>query len=334
MKHVAMAVLLGSLSIKGWSQQVDSSLRRKIDTIKVGGMTIIKSVDDNRKEIFIADSSIRRSDTIKFGSITIIGKDISKNLESLTQKVESLDLSNLSGTIEGIDLSKLSELKNKLTKKKPKKVSTNWFVFDIGFAGYNDQTNYGLASTQNFLRNQTSGVPASEGDYALRTSRVSNFNLWFFMQRVSLIKNVLNLKYGFGIESNNYYYKTGITYVDGPEVYTFRNPETFSKNKLVANYLTVPMMLNLNTHPSRGKRGFQISAGVSAGYLSSARQKQKGSGGTEKTKSNFNLQPFKLAYVGELGLGPVKLYGSVAATSLHKNALEQMPYTVGVRFSN
>ena len=321
MKHVAIAMLLGSFSLKGMAQQTDSSIIKKADTIKIGGMTIIKNMEDNRKEIFIADSSKRSSDTLKFGTITVIGKDITKQVDELKKAVE------------GLDLSKLGDLKDKLVKKKPKKVSTNWFVFDIGFAGYDDKTNYGLASTQNFLRNQT-GLPASEGDYALRTSRVSNFNFWFFMQRVSLIKSVLNLKYGFGIESNNYFYKTGITYVDGPEVYTFRNTETFSKNKLVANYLTVPMMLNLNTNPSRGKRGFQVSAGISAGYLSSARQKQKSSGGTDKTKSNFNLQPFKLAYIGELGLGPVKLYGSIAATTLHKNALEQMPYTVGVRFSN
>lgn len=321
MKHVAFAVLLSTFSFTAMAQQSDSIIIKKIDTIKVGGMTIIKSMGDNRKEIFIADSSISKSDTLKFGTITVIGKDIGKKVEELTKKVE------------GLDLSVLGDLKEKLLKKKPKKVSTNWFVFDIGFAGYNDITNYGLASTQNFLRNQT-GLPASEGDYALRTSRVSNFNLWFFMQRVSLIKSVLNLKYGFGIEGNNYFYKTGITYVDGTEVYTYRNPELFSKNKLVANYLTVPMMLNLNTNPSRSKRGFQVSAGISAGYLSSARQKQKSSGGTDKTKSNFNLQPFKLAYVGELGLGPVKLYGSVAATSLHKYGLEQMPYTVGVRFSN
>lgn len=330
MKHVAIAMLLGSFSLKGMGQQKDSTIIRKIDTIKVGGMTIIKSIEDNRKEIFIADTSIRKSDTIKFGTITIIGKDISKKVDELTKKVEEIDLSKL-GDLK--DLSKIKDIKDKLIKKKPKKISTNWFVFDIGFAGYNDKTNYNLPSAQSFLRNQA-GVPASEGDYALRTSRVSNFNLWIFMQRVSLIKSVLNLKYGFGIESNNYFYKTGITYVDGPEVYTVRYKEPLGKNKLVANYLTVPMMLNLNTNPSRGKRGLQVSAGISAGYLSSARQKQKGLGGIDKTKSNFNLQPFKLAYVGELGLGPVKLYGSVAATSLHKNGLEQMPYTVGVRFSN
>jgi hypothetical protein len=155
------------------------------------------------------------------------------------------------------------------------------------------------------------------------------------MQRVSIIESVLNLKYGLGIESNNYFFKTGITYVDDINVYTTRGGvNELSKNKLVANYLTVPVMLNINTNPMKGKRGFQFSAGVSGGYLSSARQKQKGAGGTDKTKSNFNLEQFKLSYVAELGLGPVKLYGSVASKPMHQYGLDQVPYTLGLRFSN
>jgi hypothetical protein len=330
MKNCVLGFIAFLTTITAAAQQDTTHLPKGTAIIRIGNMNIIRVRPDSTS----ADSLKGKQDTLKIGpDIVIVGKGIAEGLGKLGKAIGDVDLSKLSGKIEDIDLSKLGDLKDKLLKKKPKKVSTNWFVFDIGFAGYDDQTNYALPRAQNFLRNQ-SGVPASQGDYALRTSKVSNFNIWFFMQRVSLIKSVLNLKYGFGIESNNYYYKTGITYVDGPEVYTFRNPETFSKNKLVANYLTVPMMLNLNTNPSRGKRGFQLSAGISAGYLSSARQKQKGSGGTDKTRSNFNLQPFKLAYVGELGLGPVKLYGSIASTSLHKNGLEQMPYTVGVRFSN
>jgi hypothetical protein len=330
MKNCVLGFIAFLTTITAAAQQDTTQLPKGTAIIKIGNMNIIRVRPDSAS----ADSLKGKQDTLKIGpDIVIVGKGIAEGWGKLGKAIGDVDLSKLTGKIEGIDLSKLGDLKDKLLKKKPKKVSTNWFVFDIGFAGYDDQTNYGLPSTQSFLRNQ-SGVPASQGDYALRTSKVSNFNIWFFMQRVSLIKSVLNLKYGFGIESNNYYYKTDITYVDGPEVYTFRNPKTFSKNKLVANYLTVPMMLNLNTNPSRGKRGFQLSAGISAGYLSSARQKQKGNDGTDKTRSNFNLQPFKLAYVGELGLGPVKLYGSIASTSLHKNGLEQMPYTVGVRFSN
>lgn len=303
------------------AQQDTAKVKKGTDIIKIGNMTVVRTPSDSSRQ---TDSSKAVQDTIKIGpDLVVVGKGIAEGLEKLGKAIGE------------VDLSKLGDIKKEiLKKKKPKKVSTNWFVYDIGFSGYNDVTDYTSASAQNFLRNQTNGIPAGENDYALKTTRVSNFNLWFFMQRVSLIASVLNLKYGFGIESNNYFYKTGITYVDGTEVYTTRSAQNFSKNKLVANYLTVPLMLNLNTNPAKGKRGFQISAGLSAGYLSGARQKQKSAAGTEKNKSNFNLQPFKLAYVGELGLGPVKLYGSIATTALHKYALEQMPYNVGVRFSN
>ena len=46
------------------------------------------------------------------------------------------------------------------------------------------------------------------------------------------------------------------------------------KNKLAADYLTVPLMVNFNFTPER-RNGFGFSAGVSAGYLYSARQKVK-----------------------------------------------------------
>jgi hypothetical protein len=255
--------------------------------------------------------------------LMIVGKGISEGMNKLGKAIEGVDFKKIAETASDV-----------LKKKKPKKVSTNWFVYDIGFAGYNDNTNYATSAAQAFVK-PSGSVPASKGDFALKTSRVSNFNLWFFMQRVSIIESVLNLKYGLGIESNNYFFKTGITYVDDISVYATRGGvNELTKNKLVANYLTVPVMLNINTNPMKGKRGFQFSAGVSGGYLSSARQKQKGPGGTDKTKSNFNLEQFKLSYVAELGLGPVKLYGSVATSPMHQYGVEQVPYTLGLRFSN
>ncbi len=215
-----------------------------------------------------------------------------------------------------------------------KKMSTNWFVWDLGFAGYDDRTNYASAEAQGFLKNPGI-INASKGDYALKGSRISNFNLWFFMQRLNIAAGVLNLKYGFGIESNNYFFKNSITYVDDIKPYTLRGlPKEFSKNKLVANYLTVPLMLNLNTNPSKRKSGLQLSAGISGGYLYSSRQKQQGADGTNKTKTDFNLERWKLSYIAELGIGPVKLYGSLATTPLHQYGLDQHPYTVGLRFSN
>jgi hypothetical protein len=320
MKHVAVALLLGVLSTQVMAQTDTTKLKKGTTIIKIGNMTIVKP---NEAETSKTDSLKVIEDTLKMGSLIIVGKGISEGVNKLGKAIEGIDIKKIAETASDV-----------LKKKKPKKVSTNWFVYDIGFAGYNDNTNYATSAAQAFVK-PAGSVPASKGDFALKTSRVSNFNLWFFMQRVSIIKSVLNLKYGFGIESNNYFFKTGITYVDDINVYAMRGGlNELSKNKLVANYLTVPVMLNINTNPMKGKRGFQFSAGVSGGYLSSARQKQKGPGGTDKTKSNFNLEQFKLSYVAELGLGPVKLYGSVASNPMHQYGVEQVPYTLGLRFSN
>lgn len=342
MKHVALAlgfIFFGTL------------LFAQSDTIRIGGMTIVRSGEDKRKEIRIDTVIIKRDtsyslkrdsmmitvDTLKVGSITIISKGLKKGLQDINESLTEIDIKgfgeDIKESLREIELKdRMKTLKDKF-KRKPKKISTNWFVFDIGFSGYNDQTNYATSEAQRFLR-PTGIVSNSSNNYSLRTSRVSNFSLWFLMQRLSIAKSVLNLKYGLGIESNNYFYKTGITYVDEPEVYTIDKGRIFSKNKLVANYLTVPLMVNINTNPSKGRKAFQFSAGVSGGYLIASRQKQKTGNGMDKVKSNFNLEPFKLAYVGELGLGPVKIFGSYAMTPLHKYGLEQFPYSVGIRFSN
>jgi hypothetical protein len=315
MKKLVLTMTLGVL-VLGLNAQDSTKSKPGTAVIKMGNITVMKAPEDT------TGKGNKKQDTLRINEqIVIIGDNISKSFDKLGGRIDEIDFKSIGNSI-----------KNSM-KRKPKKISTNWFVFDIGFAGVNDQTNYNSIEAQNFLK-PASFVPNRAGNYSLRTSRVSNFNLWFFMQRLSVVKSVVNLKYGLGIESNNYFYKTGITYVDGADVYTTDKGNIFSKNKLVANYLTVPLMVNINTNPTKGKKGFQISAGVSGGYLIGARQKQKSASGMDKNKTDFNLEQFKLAYVGELGLGPVKLYGSYSMTPLHKYGLNQLPYTVGVRFSN
>jgi len=322
MKFFWTSVLLLILHHQGFAQS-DSTIKKNIDTIKVGNITILRS-----GSIDSMPSSAVRKDTIKLGgSVVIISEGLDKGLEKITIGTENLK-------------SAINDLKIKAFKKKqPKKYSTNWLVWDLGFAGYDDQTDYSSASAQQFLApvmgpNFPQTPALAKNDFALRTTRVSNFNLWFFIQRMSLIKQVVNLKYGLGIESNNYFFKTSIQYEDLQyETLVSRNPGTVFKNKLVANYLTAPLMINLTTNPSNHRRGFQLSAGLSGGYLISARQKMNIDKERSKVKSEFNLSPWKLSYVGELGLGAVRLYGSYAPRAMHQYGVDQRPYTVGIRFS-
>ena len=167
------------------------------------------------------------------------------------------------------------------------------------------------------------------------------------MQRVNLIKHHVNLKYGLGLELNNYRYKSTISYREnGVEPYSngsvvrtdpfiFRDSISFSKNKLAADYITIPFMLNFTSHPAYNNRGVNISFGVSAGYLYSQRNKQKSAErGKKLNKGDYDMERLKLSYVAELGIGPIHLYGSFSPKSMYERSLDIRPYTVGLRFSN
>ncbi len=277
MKRIFTLCILLCTAWAGFAQT--DSTATKTDTIKIGGMTIIRkpgTYDDNRKDKKIIFSNRKRS--------------------------------------------------------KPSNISTNWFIFDLGFANYNDKSNYATAVSSGFIE---SGM--NKDNFKLRTGKSVNVNIWIFMQRMNMIKHVVNLKYGLGMELNNYRY-------DNEDIRFHKNPtyiETdpalaginIKKNKLAADYITVPLMLDFNFTPGRG-RGFGISAGISAGYLYSARQKTKIDGKVDKLKDDFDLERWKLSYIGELSLGVVKLYGSYAMNSMWSKGLDQTPYNVGLRFSN
>src|SRR5690606_31951940 len=147
------------------------------------------------------------------------------------------------------------------TKKKKSRVSTIWGILDLGFSNFTDKTNYGL--TNSFLLNDPLGTPMNSHDFKTRNGKSVNVNLWFFMQKVNLIKENVNLKYGLGLELNNYRFKSSVSLRDGGvlpysggmitnQPFAFRDTISFSKNKLAADYLTVPVMLNFSTNDKKG----------------------------------------------------------------------------------
>jgi hypothetical protein len=104
----------------------------------------------------------------------------------------------------------------------------------------------------------------------------------------------------------------------------------YDKVKLAADYLTVPLMLNFNSSPLKSN-GLRISAGVSAGFLYSSRVKTKEGGDIDKIRGDFDLEPFKFSWVGELGIGPLTFYTSFAMNNMWSRGLDMKPYNVGIR---
>jgi hypothetical protein len=178
--------------------------------------------------------------------------------------------------------------------------------------------------------------PVTKNSFNLRNEKSSNVNIWFFMQKRNIAKHVLNLKYGLGLEMYNYRFESNISFRNSPQPSVFMDSIGFTKNKLYAGYVTVPLMLNI-TPSGQTRRGFTFSAGMSAGYLIGSRNKQiSAERGKQKIRGNLNMEPWRIAAIGEIGLGPVRLYGTYSLNSLQqkdRTGLEQYPYAVGIRFS-
>jgi hypothetical protein len=248
-----------------------------------------------------------QNDTIRIGGMIIIRKAGNKDREMSKDSIY--------------------KIKNRRGDK-PANLTTNWWIFDIGFSNYNDESNYTTAASGGFV---APGI--NEDDLKLKGGNSRNVNVWFFMQKLNIAKHIVNLKYGLGLELNNYSFdNTKLTFAKKPTLIA-EGATDFKKVKLAADYLTVPIMLNFNFTPNR-KKGFGFSGGISAGYLYASRYKSKVDGDVKKVKSDFNLESFKLSYIGELTLGPVRLYGSYAMKNMWEKGLDMTPYNFGFRFSN
>jgi hypothetical protein len=249
------------------------------------------------------------------------------------KKIDTLRIGNIiiikKGKAPGDSSRPTVEMKKEnFDRKQSKKISTNWWIVDLGFSNYDDQTNYAIANTDGFLVNRPGSPAYSKSDFKLRTGKSINVNIWLFMQRINLIKKNVNFKYGLGVELNNYRYKTSslISYKEGGvkpysgglqtnSPFIFKDSVAhFSKNKLAADYITVPVMLNFSTT----QRNKQVSS----------------ERGKLKNKGDYDLERFKFSYVAEIGLGPIKMYGSYSPRSMYEHSLDMRPYNFGLRLGN
>lgn len=284
------------------------------DTITIGNMIIVKGSGNSTNTNYKNQTPIiaANADTLQLGRYKVV---IDENSHTRFNK------GWVKGDIDGVKIYK--------SPKTLRNVRTNWFSFDLGYANFQDK------SPTLYYIQAPSGIGAD--NLKLINGKSSNFNLWIVQQKVNLYKNKLNLKYGVGFEMFNFRLEQPVSFRNDLPNKMILDNVSFSKNKLFAKYLTVPFQLNFKSDPKSNK-SFYMSAGMSAGYLVDARNKQKSSErGKQKYDGNFNLNNWRFATIGELGVGGIRLYGSYGLNNLFDkniNTIEFHPYTIGLRFSN
>ena len=306
--------------------------KRKIThgTIALGNMVVVKRNRPYGTAINITNGKITKDtflsvneDTVRLGRLNIIKSQDSNNKKDWESMIEDGDFDNTHITIER-------------APKKLKNVTTNWFSFDLGYANYIDE------SEQMAYLAIYPGLPynkywVNSSSLKLDNRKASNFNIWIIQQKLNVYQHKINLKYGVGFEMFNFRFEQPVSFRNEPNKTVFMDDVNFTKNKLFVKYLTVPVQLNFQPNPYN-RKGFYASIGLSAGYLVDARNKQiSAERGKQKYDGNFELNNFRFATIGELGIGGIRLYGSFGSINLfdkNQSNFSLFPYAIGLRFSN
>lgn len=180
-----------------------------------------------------------------------------------------------------------------LSTKASKKVQSNYFNFDFGFL---------------YLSNLSS-IP-KVALLELDNSKSMYVNIHLVDVSFSLYKNYVQLCTGIGYEFNNYRFAKDITLtprLDSIQIIT--ESICFEKNKLLTQYLTIPVALNIETNPLRPSKSFHITLGGELGYFLAGKTKQISSEhGKVKQYDDFNAQPITLDLVGMIGYGDLSAF--------------------------
>jgi len=317
----------------------NDAIKISLDNLKIGNIKL--GIDTIRTG---NDTILRGSDTLKIGSILIVKKEEAEKPNFKTViKIGDLSYGDPkdgeNGWFKG-DLKKTRiEINN--TPKKLKNIETNWWIFDLGFANFIDKspTLYWLAANPNSPSIYPVTFPGpvmSPENFSLINKKSTNVNIWVVTQKINVYQHKLNLKYGLGVEMFNFRFDKPISFREDIVTNVKFDVVSFTKNKLLVKYLTVPVQINFSPNPTN-KKAFYASIGMSAGYLWNAKNKQiSGERGKEKFRGNFNLNDWRFATIGELGLGAVRLYGSFANSNLfnkNQSFIDIQPFAVGLRFS-
>ena len=286
-----------SIAILGLLILASLPSQAQVDTTE--GNTVV--VDNKRVKIIVTEKPSDEDSTITEESVKIIKKKTG----------DTMVFSDESHT-NGGDYREWSEGPE---EDENKFIETSWMDFQLGL--------------NNFM-NTDSKLEMPEGyeDMSISTGNSINFHWHIVRQAVNLYKEKARFVYGVGIDYNNYRFENNILLSKGPDslnnaLMTTESNIDYKKNKLVTQYLTVPMMLSFD-FGNGDDDGFKLSLGANFGYLIGSHQKLKWRDNgkqTSKMRNDFNLEKYRLGYEVQFGYKSLTLYAKYFPQSVFKQDL-------------
>jgi hypothetical protein len=176
-------------------------------------------------------------------------------------------------------------------------------------------------------------VPDNAGYLELDDSKSIEFNLNLVDVSVPLVKDRLGLVTGLGFSWNNYHLdnKQMVLKNDRDTLYAVEDTITYSKNKLNAVFLNVPLMIEFQQ--SLGNKDFWIAVGGYAGVKIGSNTKLKTSEGDKtKVRKDFHMNTLRYGLRAQVGFENFGIYCNYSLQSLFKKdeGPELYPISLGV----
>lgn len=212
--------------------------------------------------------------------------------------------------------------KSQKTKKHERK--NHWAGIDLGVAGY-------LSPQESF------GMEFNNQSFELDYARSRTWNVNFLEKNLKLYKNYIGVVTGMGLSFNRYHFNNRQTalvpFTDS--TYMVQTNLITRKHLLSVSYLTVPLLLEFNTHRNPDK-SFHVATGVIGGYRIGSKAIQvnefDGTKSRLAIRDDFNLAPFILNATVRFGFGNLNLFATYALTEMFINGRgpELFPVSAGI----
>lgn len=201
----------------------------------------------------------------------------------------------------------------------------HWAGLGINFNGYT-KTDYNTL------------MPTAESYMELNNGKSIGVDLNILQHNFHIYKNYVNLCTGLGFQFNTWALRNKVT-LDPDSSFvtaTYNNDFSYKKNVLKASYVNIPLILEFNTS-KRANKSFHVGFGVTGGYKLGSRTKQEfeydGYDHEVRRKDDYNLNPFKVQAIAQIGYSWLNLYGTYSLTPMFENGKgpELYPFTLGIR---
>jgi hypothetical protein len=275
---------------------------------------------EEMKKIYGTDSMMTRVDVFLEMDSTMISQDGEASMDSIKVKIGNMKiviLEEKDGTAKGQKRMIIDERviinEDRDISFQDKDVEDN----DCNDCRFNSNnpvwSGFGLTAN-GFVNAKDQLTTGSElGFLELDPARSIGVQLNLLEKRFPIIKGFLGVTTGLGIQWNRYALKGNydITSVNDTIFGTLNSTLNYSTNTLSSVYLQAPLLLQINTNKNRSE-SWTISAGVVGGIRLGGLHKTKweveGNEKKEKTKDDFNFNPFQASLMALVGYGQWNLY--------------------------